>query len=154
MSSRPLAALRGASKITPGPEGSWPLRFDRLVQPVLDQSCVSCHRPDSSDRKAARFDLTAGKSYQNLISFAGKDLEKLAFERDVSVAGRCPARESKLLALLTKQGGHEGVHLERDSINRLVTWMDVYAQKLGSFSERQEQELIQLRRHVSQLLTD
>jgi hypothetical protein len=154
VSSRPLAALRDASKITPGPEGSWPLRFDRLVQPVLDQSCISCHTPESSDRKAARFDLTAGKSYQNLISFADKDLEKLAFERDVSVAGRCPALESKLLALLTKQGGHEGVHLERDSINRLVTWMDVYAQKLGSFSERQEQELLQLRRHVSQLLTD
>ncbi|MCP4594406.1 MAG: hypothetical protein GY842_27055, partial [bacterium] len=31
----PLAAQRGPSKLTPGPAGSWPLRFDHLVQPVL-----------------------------------------------------------------------------------------------------------------------
>ena len=36
-------------KLTPGPAGSWPLRFDQLVQPVLDRHCVACHRPDSKD---------------------------------------------------------------------------------------------------------
>ena len=54
----PLAAVRGPSKLTPGPEGSWPLRFDRLVQPVLDRTCVSCHRPQSKVATAAPFDLT------------------------------------------------------------------------------------------------
>ncbi|MFH1717651.1 MAG: discoidin domain-containing protein, partial [Planctomycetota bacterium] len=33
VSGRPLAARREPSRITPGPDGSWPLRFDRLVQP-------------------------------------------------------------------------------------------------------------------------
>jgi hypothetical protein len=150
----PLAVRREPSKITPGPEGSWPLRFDRLVQPVLDKSCVSCHRQGSDNEKAARFALTGEHSYKNLLSFADKDLEKLAFERDVSNVGRCVAGDSKLLALLTAQGGHEGVQLDDDSFNRLVTWMDVYAQKLGSFSEDQERQLYALRRKLSPMLAE
>ncbi|MHC4074567.1 MAG: HzsA-related protein, partial [Planctomycetota bacterium] len=151
---RPLAVRREPSKITPGPDGSWPLRFDRLVQPVLDKSCVSCHKDDSGNEKAASFALTSDNSYQNLLEFADKDLEKLAFERDVSVVGDCVAGDSKLFALLTEQGGHEGVHLDADSLNRLITWMDVYAQKLGSFSADQERQLYALRLKLSPMLAE
>ena len=54
----PLAALREPSQLTPGPDGSWPLRFDQLVQPVLDRHCVSCHKPGVENAAAAAFDLT------------------------------------------------------------------------------------------------
>jgi hypothetical protein len=151
---RPLAAKRDPSRITPGPEGSWPLRFDRLVQPVLDELCVSCHRADGDNEEAARFALTIDESYRNLMLFADKDLEKLAFERDASVVGDCVAAESKLLALLTEEGGHEGVQLDADSFRRLVAWMDVYAQELGSFSHDQEQQLYALREKMLPLLTE
>ena len=151
---RPLAVRREPSKITPGPDGSWPLRFDRLVQPVLDKSCVSCHKTDSGNERAARFVLTIDHSYLNLLAFADKDLEKLAFERDASVVGHCVAGDSKLLALLNAEGGHEGVHLDADSLNRLIMWMDVYAQKLGSFSADQERKLYSLRREMSPLLAE
>ncbi len=150
----PLAALREPSRITLGPTGSWPLRFDELVQPVLDRSCVRCHNPNSADKDAARFDLTRAKAYLNLISFAEKDLEKLAFERDRSVVEECTARKSKLLALLTKGEGHQGVRLEADSFNRLVTWMDVYAQRQGHFSEKQERLLRALQREMSPILAE
>ena len=136
------------------PDGSWPLRFDKLVQPVLDKSCVSCHGPAGSDTKAVAFDLGPAKAYENLISFADKDLEKLAFERDKSFVGRCPASNSKLLAMLTGPDGHEGVRLDDDSLERLITWMDVYAQRLGSFSEQQEQQLRELRRKWALLLAE
>jgi hypothetical protein len=154
ITARPSAALREASRIAPGPAGSWPLRFDTLVQPVLDKSCVSCHRPGSGDKLAARFDLTAENSYQNLMAFAEKDLEKLAFERDQSFVGQAPAAKSKLLALLTGPDGHQGVRLDDESFNRLVTWIDVYAQKLGSFSEQQEQELRELRHKIRSMLAE
>jgi len=147
-----LAALRGPSRISPGPPGSWPLRFDKLVQPVWDEMCVSCHKSGSGNEKAGRFDLTATNSYENLLLFAEKDLEKLAFERDKSVVGECPARRSKLLAILTQKEGHEGVRIDPDSFNRLVTWMDVYAQRQGSFSERQEQNLRDFRREMAAML--
>lgn len=148
----PLAASRAPSRLVPGPDGAWPLRFDQLVQPVLDKWCVSCHRPGSGDEKAARLDLTAAKSYDNLLSFGDKDLQHLVFERDRSIVGETPARKSKLLALLRKDGGHEGVRLDAESLNRLVVWMDLYAQRQGSFSVEQENELRDLRRKLAPLL--
>jgi hypothetical protein len=154
VAGRPVAAHREPSRLTPGPDGSWPLRFDTLVQPVLDKSCVSCHSPGSNDKIAAQFDLTAENSYQSLISFAEKDLEKLAFEKDVSIVGQSAAMQSKLFALLTQPEGHQGVHLDDNSFERLATWIDVYAQKLGSFSKEQEQELIAFRRNMRSLLAE
>jgi hypothetical protein len=154
VAGRLLASRREASRLRPGPAGSWPLRFDTLVQPVLDKSCVSCHSPGSVDKLAAQFDLAAENSYQSLISFAQKDLEKLAFEKDASIVGHSPAMQSKLFALLTQPDGHEGIHLDDESYERLATWIDVYAQKLGSFSKEQERELSEFRRNISSLLAE
>ena len=58
----PLKVLSEPSKITVGPEGSWTMRFDRLVQPLLDAQCVSCHNPDGKDLAAAKLNLTDRKS--------------------------------------------------------------------------------------------
>jgi hypothetical protein len=148
----PLAALREPSRLTPGPEGSWPLRYDQLVQPVLEKHCVSCHQPGSKDQRAAKLDLTPARSYDSLLDYAGKDLEGLAKEKDRSVAGQMPAHRSKLMALLIAEKGHEGVRLDPDSFNRLVTWMDVYAQRQGHFSDQQEQDLRKLRQQWADLL--
>ena len=150
----PLAAMRAPSKLTPGPEGSWPLRYDQLVQPVLEKHCTGCHRPDGDDRKAAAFDLTAARSYDSLLSYGGDDLKKLAFEKDSSTVGQCPARMSKLLALLTTGEGHEKVRLDPDSLRRLATWMDTYAHRQGSFSPQQEEELRQLRQKMAEILAE
>jgi hypothetical protein len=148
----PLAVQKGPSKLTPGPDGSWPLRFDRLVQPVLDRRCIECHNPDAGDVKAARLDLTARNAYRNLISFAGKDLEKLAFEKDRSEVGRGPARDSRLLALLSQDPTHRQIVLDRDSLERLATWMDTYAHRQGHFSPEQETELLAFKERYRHLL--
>jgi hypothetical protein len=87
----PLAALRDASPLTPDPDGSWPLRFDQLVQPVLDRHCVSCHKRGVENAVAAAFDLTPAAAYKNLLEYADGDLRKLAFERDRSFVGQIPA---------------------------------------------------------------
>jgi hypothetical protein len=149
---RPLASLREPSIIRPGPTGSWPLRFDKLVQPVLDKLCVSCHKEGSDNEKARRFVLTQPKSYENLLLFADNDLKNLVFERDSSVVEYCPSRQSKLLTMLTDEKSHEGVRLDADSFNRLVTWIDTYAQRQGAFSERQEQELVEFRVEMAAML--
>ena len=148
-----IAASREPSKLTPGPAGCWPLRYDQLVQPVLDKSCVSCHGPRGTSAAAARLDLTPAKSYQSLLTFGGENLRKLAFERDRSIPGQCTAMNSKLYSLLTQPEGHAGVRLDAESLERLILWMDVYAQRQGSFSEAQEQQLLELRRDWAHLLT-
>ncbi len=147
----PLAAVDGPSKLAPGPAGSWPLKYAELVQPVLDRLCVRCHSPEGT-AKAPAFDLTPANSYRNLISYAEEDIKKLAFEKDRSIVGDCPARKSKLMAFLTEGEGHEGVELDAESHDRLVTWMDTYAHVQGFFSEEQEQKLRQLRREWASML--
>jgi hypothetical protein len=147
-----LAVTREPSQITPGPNGSWPLRYDQLVQPLLDRQCVECHRPDAKDPLAAKLDLTPDKSYAALIGFGGGDLKKLAFERDRSLPGTGTASNSKLWKLLSQKDGHAGVKLDADSTRRLVTWMDTYAQRAGHYSDEQEAQLTAFRQECAPLL--
>ena len=150
----PLAARRLPSKLAPGPEGSWPLRFDRLVQPVLDRHCASCHRPGAKDPAGAAIDLTASRAYDTLIGYAGGQLRELALEKDQSIVGQCPASNSKLFRLVAGDQEHYGTRLAPEDVDRLVTWMDTYAHRLGSFSDPQEEQLRQLRRDIASLLDE
>jgi hypothetical protein len=152
-----MAALREPSRIAVGPEGSWPMRFDRLVQPVLDRHCASCHQPGSDHPDAAKFDLTAAKSYDSLVRFGKPSLHDqvwAGYRRGSSVAGDGIAKRSALLALLDRPEGHKGVELQGEERDRLITWMDTYAQRTGSFSDEQEDELEQLRRACAPILIE
>jgi hypothetical protein len=150
-----LAASRPPSRITPGPEGSWPFRFDQLVQPVLDAHCVACHHPAATNTVAARFNLTPPAVYQTLIAFGKpslRDLVTQGYARGFSIPGAGIAANSALLALLDAPQGHHRVLLDAESRERLLTWMDAYAQRLGHFSDEQERQLIELRRACANLL--
>jgi hypothetical protein len=149
-----IAAGRPPSKIMPGPEGSWPLRFDQLVQPVLDRHCVECHQSGAADAQAAKVDLTPSRAYVTLLEFGGGDLKKQAFERDRSLPGAGTAANSRLWRLLSRAGGHEGVKLDSASQSRVITWMDTYAQRAGHFSAEQETQLAAFRRECSALLQE
>jgi cytochrome c553 len=152
-----LAAMREPSKITVGPPGSWPLRFDHLVQPVLDKKCVSCHNPKSKDKNASPLDLTAAKAYASLFG-AGKpslkDHVMARYKRGISVEDGCPASSSPIIKELLDPKGHHDVTLDADSLDRLITWMDTYGQRLGSFSDRQERELLDFRKRCQTLLIE
>ncbi len=152
-----LAARREPSPLTAGPEGSWPLRFDRLVQPVLDRQCVSCHRPGADDAIAAKVDLTPAKAYGTLVAY-GKpsvhDQVMAAYHRGYSIPGDGIAARSALLALLDAPAGHYAVTLDREARERLLTWLDTYAQRQGHFSAEQERELEELRRASAALLAE
>ncbi len=144
-----LASLNEPSPLTAGPEGSWPLRFDRLVQPVLDRQCVSCHNPRATNDVAAKFDLSPDKAYDTLIAHGKPNLQDqvwAAYRRGFSVPGDGIAQRSALWALLDAPEGHCNVRLNDDARERLLTWLDTYAQRLGHFSDEQERELIELRR--------
>jgi len=150
------AIARPPSSITPGPEGSWPMRFDRLVQPVLATHCVGCHTPAATNAIAAKLDLTPTKAYDSLITYGKPSLQdqvREGYRRGSSIDGDGLAQKSALLALLISPAGHYDVLLDADSRERLVTWMDTYAQRLGHFSDEQERDLIEFRRSCAALLT-
>jgi hypothetical protein len=150
----PLALRQGPSSITPAPEGAWPLRFDRLVQPVLDRACSQCHRPESETWQAHQLDLTPARAYEALINHADRELYHLAFEKDRSSVNDSPARRSRLLQVLRSGEPHRDIELSETERNRLIVWMDTYAQRLGSFSDQQEEELVALRLRLADLFVD
>jgi len=149
------AAARPPSAITPGPEGSWPLRYDKLVQPVLDRHCVRCHAPGADAKAIAKLDLTPAKSYGLLVNYGGPSLYGYVrgyYGKSQSDPGKGAALTSPLLAHLRK--GHKDVKLDPDAWERLITWMDTYAQRQGHFSPEQEAALAAFRQRAAALLAE
>lgn len=56
--------------------------------------------------------------------------------------------------MLDAPAGHYGVSLDPDSRERLLTWMDTYAQRLGHFSDEQERALIEFRRACAGIVVE
>ena len=147
------AASREPSPLTPGPDGSWPLRYDRLVQPVLDRHCVRCHSPQGKPKACKKMDLTAAKSYDALYNYGKPSLFEAIrdpYRKGRSVPGQGAAATSVLLAHLRR--GHQAVKLPPDALECLITWMDTYGQRQGHFSPAQERALIDFRKRCAPLL--
>jgi len=150
---RALAAGREAQRIEPGPEGSWPFDYDRLVQPVLDRQCLPCHAPGY---EGGQFNLAPGYSYSTLISYGQRGTLQSHVLLRYSIGSSLPntggARANALVRYLRRD--HYNVQLPSDHWERLTTWMDLYGQRTGSFSREQERELTQLRQHWAPLLAE
>ena len=149
---RPMAAFREPSAIQVGPEGTWPLDYQTLVQPVLDRRCVECHKPGG---EAPQTDLVPEKSYAALMAYGGEQSlgthVQARYDARRSVTGQCAAMASPLTKLLCKD--HYGVKLPSAELERLIIWMDTYGQRSGSHNPRQEEELRQLKTRLTPLLT-
>jgi hypothetical protein len=144
----PLASARTPVKPVPDPEGSWPIRFDRLVQPVLDAKCYDCHHPGVENAVAAGFDLTPAKAYDTLVGYGKPSLRDFIRQRwndGRSIAGEGPALTGALMPRITAGPEHAKLAMDADSTYRLILWMDTYAQRLGAFSAGQEEELARLK---------
>ena len=139
-------ALKDApAKITPEGEGSWPFRFDRLVQPVLKNSCAACHTGGEKEPFAFADDPKA--AWKQLVN-AGQPsvaalVKKHYNDSTESIPGEGIAANAKLYKHVRRQW--ERGKMETGDFRRLVLWMDIYGQYLGTFNDWQEQELADLR---------
>ena len=148
-----LAMLRPPSRLAPGPDGTNPFSYPRLVQPVLDQHCVDCHadQPDTAPPLNATLAKHPGKGGMNVpttyfasylslapefgfYNYGGKNWEDPKWYR--TTPGEFGARASKLYSLL--QDGHYDVKLPADDLRRITVWLDscsifygVYEKELG-----------------------
>jgi len=137
----PLAMRRAPSKIRPDLAGSKPFSFPRLVQPVLDRHCVSCH---AKEPKA--FDLGAGDvannngrfypSYENLRSYAFF-FDNAVFTTPMTIPGGYGARAAKLYQIL--RAGHYDVKLSKEDMHRITLWLDSNSDFFGSYENTQAQ---------------
>ena len=149
----PQAARRAPSPITPAPAGAWPRRVDQLVQPVLDARCGGCHGDAAPNAPAPK--LGPAHAYDALVGYGKpslRDTVLAAYRAGVSTPRQGPSLTSPVLALLESPQGHHGVKLTGEEHNRLVTWLDTYGQRQGSFSAEQERDLAALRAELGDLL--
>jgi pimeloyl-ACP methyl ester carboxylesterase len=139
-SATALALRREPSRIKPGPDGSRPFSYARLVQPILNRHCVPCH-----DGKEAKRPVLTGepegafsKSYNALVervSFTAWNRPQNNFE-PVTEPLRFGALASPLAKLLDR--GHNDVKLSSDELERLNTWMDANALFYGTFDVNEQ----------------
>lgn len=143
----PLAMRREASKIKPAPEGAKPYSYVRLVQPVLDAKCVSCHgekraknAPDLRNgdwRKNKQKWSTSFDALRPYVHFFAYDYEitrtrhgyQAFFEPAYTAPRTTGAHASKLYWMLKK--GHHDVKLTPDEWERLLIFMGSNAQFAG-----------------------
>ena len=143
--SRPtLATRRPPSRLQAGPEGSRPMSYPLLVQPVLDRHCVRCHDGQEGMGKsklALTSNSTKGfsRSYQNLKPFlrwyewGGVSISQIATH-----PGRIGADESPLTKILedaTHQPELKWTDAER---RRIYLWLDANAPFYGTYSHEEQ----------------
>jgi len=142
----PRALRRPPSQIRPEADGSNPFSFPRLVQPVLQQHCVSCHAKEPEAIDLGKGDVNVNRdhwysSYINLRDYAfyfGKfDAEYDAWTDPRTTPGKFGARASKLLAIL--DGGHYDVKLSDEESRRITLWLDCNSDFFGSYENTEAQ---------------
>ena len=150
----PAAMRRAPSVIKPSPDGTAPFNYRRLVQPVLDAKCVSCH---GEKRKPKAPDLRAGDwrknkwgfstSWNNLVHRTnyfireiiedGRRVDWEFFEPAYTTPGKNLAIGAPLRKML--DSGHHGVKLTPEERERLIIWMDSNGQYIAHDTDAEAQ---------------
>jgi hypothetical protein len=139
----PLAVQRAPSILEAGPDGSGPISYPRLVQPVLDRSCVRCHDGSNGENKSDL--LLTGKpagpftqSYESLRPFVRwYEWGGASIHQTVTVPGRMGADESPLSAILDDET-HRKITLTDTDRRRLYLWLDANAPFYGAYIQKEQ----------------
>ena len=136
--SVPLAARRGASAIEPGPDGSRPWNYMRLVQPILERHCVRCH--DGGDDAAAP-GLSHHPKDEFVASYVGLEPYVRWYEWGeksirplVTRPGEMASDVSPLTAVLKDATHAPQLALTDEELRRIYLWLDGNAAFYGSYS--------------------
>ena len=134
------ALQRPPSIPEPDVDGTNPFSYPRLVQPVLDKHCVSCHEKKKEkgapplDREVVTIKIRRPtkvyRSYDSLI-------HKYAFwnygDTYRTTPGKFGALASKLYPML--RDGHHGVKLTDAEMHRIIVWLDSVSNFYGVYEK-------------------
>ena len=134
------ALQRPPSRIQPGPDGTRPLSYPRLVQGVLDRHCVRCHDGRESNESSAPaltgdVDGEFTRSYASLrpyvrwYEWGGASISQI-----VTRPGQGCADESPLVAILGDER-HRPLELPDEDVRRLYIWLDANVPFYGSYRD-------------------
>ncbi len=134
-----LAVQRPPSKIQPGPDGSAPLSYPRLVQPVWDHYCVACHDGTDGPGKHAP-ELTGvdegtfSRSYVQLQPFVRwYEWGKQTIAPIAGRPGQMGADVSPLSAVLEDDTHRKAIRWSDADRRRIHLWLDSNAPFYGTY---------------------
>jgi hypothetical protein len=132
------AFRRAPSSIQPGPDGSHPFGYPRLIQPVLDRHCARCHDgstgPDKSPlvltgEPAPESPFTV--SYENLKPY----LRWPSYDAPASRPGQAGADLSPLSGILVGEKHGRYVKLPEADLRAIYLWLDAQVPFYGTYEE-------------------
>jgi len=139
---QPLAMRRAPSSIQPGPDGSRPMGFPRLVQPVLDRNCVQCHDGSKRENKSPLVLTSEPKgdnftqAYENLRPFVRwYEWGDKTISAITTWPGRIGADASPLMQVLEDTTHAPNLNLTREERERIQVWLDGNAPFYGAYEE-------------------
>ncbi|MCS7238649.1 MAG: hypothetical protein NZ899_10330 [Thermoguttaceae bacterium] len=146
----PMAIRRPPSELVPGPDGTRPFHFVRLIQPILDRHCVRCHNSGGSQGGtisvntrgpvAAKPDLTGKpeglftRAYNNLRPYvAFFEWGGASIDQIVTRPGRMGARMSRLAAIIDDSLHRQEVRLSDQERRVIYLWLDANVPFYGTY---------------------
>lgn len=122
----PKAFQRPPSSLKPDLPDANPFSYPRLVQPVLDKNCVSCHAEERAKGTANVPNLAKDPIRNKWYASFNELVPKYGFysygEPLRTMPGKFGARNSKLYEIL--KNGHYDVKLTSEEMHRLTLWLD------------------------------
>jgi len=124
------AMLREPSRLTPGPEGSNPMSYPKLIQPVLDKHCAECHSTWSGERQQG-FSVSYNQLAPHVRFYEWGDR---SISQITTKPGQCGAEMSPLTEIL-KDAEHKDVFMKmpEEDKRRIYLWLDANAPFYGAY---------------------
>jgi hypothetical protein len=133
-----MAMKRTPSTIKPEVEGSNPFSYTRLVQPILNNKCVSCHSPGKQAPNLSG-EIDDDKwlpSYRNLRPYSFY-YDNGDFTESKTYPGKFGALASRLYKMLER--GHKNVKLSTEEMRKISLWLDCNSDFYGTYENLEAQ---------------
>jgi hypothetical protein len=128
----PMALQRSPSRLVPNLEdGSCPLTYARLVEPLLENKCNQCHAKNNQpepDLEAYQFFYHGSGGHNGIRPVHGGYR---------TIAGRFGAIATGLADIMLKKHHREALTMEE--INRITLWADTNSNELGAYRDEDRQ---------------
>ncbi len=126
--SFPRALTRPPDELTPPPWGAGAFSYERVVQPVWNARCVSCHAPGAE----SSIDLTGTPDAEG-VPASYRTLIERGLVHHFDFAWGCEHRKAAPLTFGTVKSklwevlnaGHKDVKLAREDMERVKCWIDL-----------------------------
>ena len=142
-----IASRRRPSAVTPPPADMAPISYPRLIQPILDRNCISCHsgeegRPSPNLTGAVSGVFTDSyhglRPYVRYYEWGGNNIRYMS-----TLPGMCGADMSPLTKILDDENHGEKISLSDADRRTIYLWLDANAPFYGVYDRGQQAEQLQ-----------